>query len=164
MSRLLIRAITALLLTWPPLHMAITVTHGFCAWRLGGYGMYSVPHPSRFRIVRALVRVADDGSQCPVTPAAGIGTLPPHPLEVYLIGANGALARLESPSLVDLDERLLRDFPCALLARAFGRDLRRVLADCRVNAEPGIVIAVDEQRLDMKSLTLYTESHTLAAE
>jgi hypothetical protein len=164
MSRLVIRAIAGLLLVWPPLHMVITSTQGFCPWRLGGYGMYSVPHPGRFRIVRAFVRFTGDGSGCPSMPAAGVGALPPHPVEVYLVDPSGRLARLESPSVLELDQRLLRDFPRAPLARAFGRELRRVLAECQVSAEPGIVVSVDEQRLDMKSLTLHAERHTLAAE
>ncbi|MFT3765951.1 MAG: hypothetical protein QM820_10605 [Minicystis sp.] len=162
MNRLFMRALTALLLAWPPVHMALTEAHGISPWRLGGYGMYSVPHPAGFRIVRAFVRAK--GGSCPESPVAGIGTAPPDPVEIYLTRPNGKLFRLERSRALERDSRFVRDFPRAPLARPFVSAVRRRLEDCGVTAEPGIIITVDEQRLDVKRRALHVESRLVFTE
>lgn len=40
------RCYLALLLLWPPLHLALSRAGSFSAWRFGGWGMYATPYPT----------------------------------------------------------------------------------------------------------------------
>lgn len=40
------RCYLALLLLWPPLHLALSRAGYFSAWRFGGWGMYATPYPT----------------------------------------------------------------------------------------------------------------------
>jgi hypothetical protein len=40
------RCYLALLLLWPPLHLALSRAGHFSAWRFGGWGMYATPYPT----------------------------------------------------------------------------------------------------------------------
>lgn len=60
-SSFFFRLSVSVLLSWPPIHAALSRANHFSPWRFAGWGMYSTPYPSEKQLPLVVVAVQSEG-------------------------------------------------------------------------------------------------------
>ena len=92
-KKIILLAFISALLVWPPIHMGLSIHHGFSSWKFAGWGMYAAPR------LTPVIEVAVDNGAGRFTWLSP-GSLQRHAVWgkwVRLVRTRRALGRLSPP-------------------------------------------------------------------
>lgn len=153
--------LSAWLLMWPPLHMALSRGLGFSSWRFAGWGMYATPERGTSEVSVFLDGCIESERALPSVPDT-----PPHAgwagLRLYLV-RGGTARSLARPALPGEELAALQSMSSDL--RIFMRpdQFKRLARWLEVKALPAsarghrMAVVVAHPRLDLEGQRAYAE-------